>query len=417
MARRPVARFVLVLGLLLVLACTALVVLLPRIVKSRIIAAAAAHGVALTIDDLSIKPGRARLAGVHAAPLIRSDQKGAPNATASAQTVDVDLDGLTPTAMTITGMHVDLDGSATDVAAALAPRDKGAAAASPLEKVTIKGASLKWTHALPTDRVAIDATHVDGEIARKPGRTLGEDFHFATEQLHAFAKPDLPAWTASVDHDAAGTRTKIGLPHAARVAFEVATSGARALDVDTPDVTVTDLGIPAELLGLYGDETSRFEIHLHHQEADPTHAQGTLVASAKNVFLGPATARTSFAIDARYAGDPSTALRVVSGTLRAGPFTGAITGGFALDPAAGFKASLRYSSGVMSCVDAVKAQAANYGDLGKGVAALADMLGLDRAVEGRITLKGEIEVDSRTNQNRFAFHTEGDCKLSYLPSL
>ena len=428
MARRPVARFVLVLGLLLVLACTALVVLLPRIVKSRIVAAAAAHGVALTIDDLSIKPGRARLAGVHAAPLIRSDKKGAPNATASAQTVDVDLDGLTPTAMTITGMHVDLDGSATDVAAALAPRDKSAAAASPLEKVTIKDASLKWTHALPTDRVAIDATHVDGEVARKAGRTLGEDFHFATEQLHAFAKPGLPAWTASVDHDAAGTRAKIGLPSppssggatkrvAARIAFEVASSGARKLDVDTPDVSAPEIGVPAELLGLYGDETSRFEIHLHHEESDPTHAQGTLVASAKNVFLGPATARTSFAIDARYAGDPSTSLRVGSGTLRAGPFTGAITGGFALDPAAGFVASLRYSSGMMSCVDAVKAQAANYGDLGKGVAALADMLGLDRAVEGRISLKGEIEIDSRTNQNRFAFHTEGDCKLSYLPSL
>jgi hypothetical protein len=79
--------------------------------------------------------------------------------------------------------------------------------------------------------------------------------------------------------------------------------------------------------------------------------------------------------------------------------------------------NVRYSSGVMTCVDAVKSQAANYGEVGKGVAALAGMLGLDKEVQGRIMLKGEIELDSRTNARRFAFHTEGDCRLSYLPSL
>ena len=121
MARRPVARFVLVFGVLVAAACAALVVLVPRWVKSRIIATAAAHGVALSIDDLSIKPGHARLTGVRATPLIRSDQKGAPNASATAKTVDVDLDGLTPTAMTVTAMQVDLDGSLDAVRAALTP--------------------------------------------------------------------------------------------------------------------------------------------------------------------------------------------------------------------------------------------------------------------------------------------------------
>ncbi len=414
--KRYLARLVLAFGLLLVALCAALVVLVPRIVKSRIIAAAAAHGVALSIDDLSLAPGRARLAGVRASPLIRKDVKGAPNASASADTVDVDLDGLTPTAMTVTGMKIVLDGSLADVRAALAPRDAGAATASPLQRVTIKDASLQWTHAAPTDRVVLDAVHVQGDVTRKPGRSLGEDWHFETPELRAFGEKGLP-WSASADDDATQMRASLTLPKNARVAIATAKNGARTIDVDTPDVTATDLGIPPEVLGLYGDETSRFEIHLHHHEADADHADGSIVAAAKNVFLGPATNRTSFAVDARYAGDPKTALRIAAGTLRAGPFTGAITGGFALDPAVGFRASLRYASGMMSCLDAVKSQAANYGDLGKGVAALAGLLGLDRAVDGRIVLKGEIEIDSRTNQNRFSFHTEGDCKLSYLPSL
>ncbi|HEY1955425.1 MAG TPA: hypothetical protein VGH28_07425 [Polyangiaceae bacterium] len=417
MARRPVARFVLVFGLLVAAACAALVVLVPRWVKSKIIAAAAAHGVALSIDDLAIRPGRARLTGVRATPLIRADAKGAPNATATAQTVDVDLDGLTPTAMTVTGMHVVLDGSIDALRDALTPRDLGAANASPLQRVTVKDASLVWTHSVPVERIAIDAEHVQGDVARAGGRPLGQDWHFETSELRAFGKKALPAWTASADSDDKGMRATLGLPKAARIAMSSEKSGARTLDVDTPDATIVDLGVPPEMLGLYGDETSRFELHLHHRQSSADQADGTLVAAAKNVFLGASTARTSFAIDARYDGDPKTALRITAGTLRAGPFTGAITGGFAVDPQAGLKASLRYASGVMSCLDAVKAQAASYGDLGKGVAALAGMLGFDRAVEGRISLKGEIEVDTRTNQNRFAFHTEGDCKLSYLPSL
>ena len=176
--KRYLARFVLAFGLLLVVVCGALVVLVPRIVKSRIIAAAAAHGVALSIDDLSIAPGRARLTGVRASPLIRKDAKGAPNASASAATVDVELDGLTPTAMTVTGRKVALDGSLADVRAALAPRDAGAATASPLQRITIEDASLAWTHAAPTDRVVLDAAHVRGDVTRKAGRSLGEDWRF-----------------------------------------------------------------------------------------------------------------------------------------------------------------------------------------------------------------------------------------------
>ena len=427
MARRPVARFVLVFGVLVAAACAALVVLVPRWVKSRIIAAAAAHGVALSIDDLSIKPGHARLTGVRATPLIRGDaiaptgagqaKGGAPNASATAKTVDVDLDGLTPTAMTVTGMQVDLDGSLDSVRAALTPRDAGAASASPLQRVTVKDASLKWTHSVPVERIVIDAVHVEGDVARKGSRQLGQDWHFETPELRAFDKKGLPAWSASADSDETGIRASLGLPHGAHVAVASQNGGGKTLDVDTPEATAPELGVPPEMLALYGDETSRFEIHLHHHQTSADHADGTLVASAKNVFLGASTSRTSFTIDARYDGDPKTSLRLTAGTLRAGPFTGAITGGFAVDPAAGLKASLRYESGMMTCLDAAKAQAASYGDLGKGVAALAGMLGFDRAVEGRIMLKGEIEVDTRTNQNRFAFHTEGDCKLSYLPSL
>src|SRR5450631_4182742 len=113
--KRSLTRIVIVVGLLLATAATLVVVLVPRWVKARIIAAAAAHGVALTITDLSIAPGRARLKGVHAAPLIHSDVKGAPTISATAAIVDVVLDGLTPTTVAVRGATLELDGLASIV--------------------------------------------------------------------------------------------------------------------------------------------------------------------------------------------------------------------------------------------------------------------------------------------------------------
>jgi hypothetical protein len=414
-AKRPVARIVLVIGFLLTIAAAATVVLVPRWIKGKLVATAAAHGVALAIDDLVIRPGRAQMRGVKASPLIRSDAQGAPKASASAAIVDVELDGFTAKSVTVTGMTVNVDGNITDVRAAIAGRDKTGDGVASIEKVTIKDAEIQWRHMLAgNDLVVLDAKHVDGELTKK-------EFHASTKELRVFDKKDLAPWGLEMDVDEQAARFNVAFPGTAKASVELGANGTRQIDIDTPNVGPKDLGMPPEVLGLYGDETSHFEIHLHHKEiiaADASiHAEGTFVGAATNVFLGASTARTSFALDLHYAGDPKTAMKITAGTLKAGPFTGSLEGGFAADPVGGIKVNVHYSSGVMSCIDAVKSQVASYGEVGKGVAALAGMLGLDKEVQGRIMLKGEIELDSRTNARRFAFHTEGDCKLSYLPSL
>ncbi len=417
---KKVARIVLVVGLLLTIVAAVTVVLVPRWVKGRIIATAAAHGVALTIDDFTFGFSRARLKGVKASPLIRNDAKGAPKVTAAAASVDVDLEWFTPTAITVTGMTLDVDGDASDVAAALASRNKGTAAPASITHVTLVDSSLQWKHPVAAPFVAIAAVHVAADVTRKPNRALGEDWHVTVGDLRMFDTSKLnnalAPWSLTADADEIGTRATVTLPAKATVKIDVTEAGARSLDIDTPPFVVKDLGMPPEVLALYGDDTSHLEVHVHHQEKDPDHAQGTVVLTGSDVFVGPSTMRTSFALDAHYSGDPKTSLKLSGATLRAGPFTGALDGTFALDPATGVRASLRYSSGVMACIDAVKAQAANYGDLGKGVATLAGLLGLDRAVQGRVWLKGEIEIDARTSTNRVSFRTDGDCKLSYLPA-
>ena len=409
MAKRPVARIVLVVGFLLTVTAAVTVVLVPRWIKAKLVATAAAHGVALTIDDMSIRPGRAQIKGVKASPLIRSDAKGAPKASASAAVVDVDLDGFTPTTVTVSGMSALVDGDLSDVLDAIAKRNKTGDGVASIEKVTIKDAEVQWRHMLKVDLVVLDAKHVDGEVTKK-------DFRVSSKELRLFDKPDLAPWAVQVDGDEHAAHVKIALPGTAKASLDLG-AGTRQIDIDTPNVGPKDLGMPPEVLGLYGDETSKFEIHLHHKESAPDHAEGTFVGAATNVFLGASTARTAFTLDIHYAGDPKTSMKITAGTLKAGPFTGALEGGFALDPEAGFKASVRYSSGIMTCVDAVRSQVTSYGEVGKGVAALAGMLGLDKEVQGRVMLKGEIEIDTRTNARRFAFRTEGDCRLSYLPSL
>ncbi|HEY2365274.1 MAG TPA: hypothetical protein VGH87_02770, partial [Polyangiaceae bacterium] len=177
MAKRPVARIVLVIGFLLTIAAAATVVLVPRWIKGKLVATAAAHGVALAIDDLVIRPGRAQMRGVKASPLIRSDAQGAPKASASAAIVDVELDGFTAKSVTVTGMTVNVDGNITDVRAAIAGRDKTGDGVASIEKVTIKDAEIQWRHMLAgNDLVVLDAKHVDGELTKK-------EFHASTKEL------------------------------------------------------------------------------------------------------------------------------------------------------------------------------------------------------------------------------------------
>ncbi len=413
-AKRSITRIVLPIGLVLALGAFAFAIYVPRLVKARIIAAAAAHGVALTIGDLAIAPGHARLKNVTATALIRSDATAAPKASATAALVDVTLDWTTPTAVDVTGMHVALEADAGDLRTALASRNAPGGSAATITRVTLHDASLEWKRAVPIDAIVIGADHVNGDVTKKGNRALGEDYHFEANDIRATPKKDLAAWSGSVDASDQGLRIEIARAQVAKIKFAELANGAHEINVDTQNVGVSDLGLPAEALGLHGDETSRFEIHLHHEQKNDQ-AQGTFVASASDVFLGTSTARTSLAVDMRYAGDPKTSMKITAGTLRAGPFTGAIEGGFQLGDA-GFKASLRYTSGVMACVDAVKSQIASSGAVGQGVAALAGMLGLDKVVEGRVSLHGEIEVDTQTSTNRFSFRTQGDCKLSYLPA-
>jgi hypothetical protein len=320
--------------------------------------------------------------------------------------------------VTISNAAFEIDGAATDVADVLTSRDQASSGPTTLTRVTLTDASLTWRHPFATNLVAIHALHTSWNIEQKPGRSLGQDWHLEIPELHVFevaGKTSGSGWSAVVDTDALGTRASVALGKGATMKIALTATGARSLDIDTPSLTVVDAGIPAEALGLYADETSPFELHVHHRQTDKTHAEGTLVASASNVFLGASPARTTLAMDIRYAGDPTTSMLVTAGTLTAGPFSGPLTGSFAAN-ADSFKATIQYQSGALSCRDAIKEQAASYGPAGAGIAALAGMLGLDRVVEGNVRLEGDITIDTATNERRASFRTAGDCKLSYLPA-
>ena len=414
---RRLARIVLVLVVLLVVLIAALAILVPRWVKERIIAAAAAEGIALTIDDVTILPGRAKLEGVRATPLIAPDDKKVARFVVTAPTVAVTIDGLTPTAITVTGAQADIDGHPGDVRALFALPPAHGAQPSSIQTVTLHDATLVWKHPADGNILSLRAAHAEAVITRKEGRALGDDWHVDVRELHAFdgiAKPPPVAWTLVGDHDAAGTRYQLGMGKAATVKLGLG-DATSSLDIDMPSTGIDDLGIPPSLLGIYADETSRFEIHLHHHMTDATHAETQLVATANGVFLGHSPARTNAVLDAKAAGDPASAITITEGTLRAGPFTGKIDGGFSLPPG-GLKAALHYESGLMSCLDAVKAQASSLGALGEGAAALAGILGLDHVVEGTVKLEGRLELDTLTGNNHADFRTAGACKLSYLPS-
>ncbi len=411
-------RVVLAVGAVLILVAIGLVLWLPGFVKRRVIAEAAAHGVVLTIDNAAIGIGRARFFGVTA------KLAAVPQITGHASQVEIGLDWLTPSTIDAKDASIDLDGSAAEVITSFDRWSPSLAASpSPIQRITLAGARIQWKH-LAGERPVLDATGVSCEAKQAAG---GWGVKLTTESLGVtIGSQKLGPW--SLDATASATKADVHLALApgkspAGVALAWAAAQGSTLDVNVPKGTSADVGIPAAVLGMVGDESSTFALELHHTQKGAA-GQGAIAIAADRVYLGHSPAPTSLQLDATYQGAPAK-LVLQTGSLRAGPFTGALKGSVALPGIGGVPgplgmvADLHYTSGLMSCSDAAKAATVQNlgGDVGKGVNALAHMLGMDKVVQGSVQLEATIAFDTRAlPKATVQFRTKGDCALTYLPS-
>ena len=135
------------LALLAVAAIAVVFGVLPIVLRQRCIDAAVGQGVALSIDHVAIGLGDVRLITVGLA------LDGVPQMKATADSMQVTLDGLTPGAIAVSGLAVTLDGPLEEIQKALQAwnaaraRSSTAQAATSAKPLTLALGHVTWTRA------------------------------------------------------------------------------------------------------------------------------------------------------------------------------------------------------------------------------------------------------------------------------
>jgi len=410
-------RQVLFAGFLLVAVALAAAFALPWYVKKRIVEDAQARGVTLQLDQVSLGWGKAQ------ADKVTATFPSVPQVRLEAAQLVVTLDGLSPHEVDLVGLKVDVTGPVADVSKAVeafqgAPRAGGGAGDAGVVRVGVKDGTVHWLGLLGTDT----SLTLEG---------LSGDVKGADVDLDA-AKSNLTVRTMTFGpyrfgfHRAAGIDTITVKAPKEDVRYELVLGpdGKRTTKLTVPRSGAQDLGVPTQALGLVADEKSSIEVHFEHT-VQAGKVTGHLALAADRVYLGHSLSPTSARLDFGYSGaaeGPDAVWTVQDGTLKAGPFSGSVRGTLKPVPL-GVLAHLEYLSGLMSCGDAAKSAASGAlaPALGSEAAAattsaLAQLFGMDKAVEGSVKLEGTVDADTRDlSTAKATFHTTGDCTLSFLP--
>ena len=409
-------RWVLGLGFLLIAAALGVTLALPWYIKKRIVEDAQARGVTVQLDQVAVGWGKAR------ADKVTATFPSMPQIHLQAAQLLVTLDGLSPRELDLVGLTVDVTGPAADVSKAVdtfqsGPGAAGGAGGAGIVRVGIKDATIHWLGLFgPETSITIEGVsgNVRGADVDLDGAKAQLVFHTSTFGPYRFGFKR----AAGID-----TITVKAPKEDVRYELVLGPDGKRTTKLTVPRSGAKDLGIPTEALGLVADEKSSLEVHLEHT-VQAGKVDGHLALVADNVYLGHSLSPTSVQLDFGYAGPaegPDAIWTLHDGTLKAGPFSGNVRGTLAPVPA-GLLAHLEYLSGLMTCGDAVKsaADSALAPALGSAAAAttsaLAQLFGMDKAVQGSVKLEGTLDADTRNlSAAKATFHTTGDCTLSFLP--
>jgi hypothetical protein len=411
--RLPVRRILVGAGIaVLVLggaAVAAAVWLLPWYVRRECIEQAAAHGVALTVDDVSLDSTGFRLVNVHAT------SPALPGASIQAPEVQVETSGWQAQRLTVRRATIELKGRWSDVSAAYgkwrASGTGGAGGTWAPVALVVDESRVVW-QGLFAENARVDASNTHLEI---DWRASGTELHARSD---AFAL-NVPAggmgpWRVDVDRTPTMSRLRIALDPAVPDACTVLVVGdeehTTSIDVTVPRSPPARLGLSPRLVGLEGNGL-QVEASLHYaalgtRRADITGKGGLYGIQAKL----PRPLDVTWDLSA--SGDPTAGLDVKKSHLTAGPLTGAMTGTLkAFDE--GFRADLAWTGGPVPC-SAFETPIGDGSplDFALQLRQLADVTGVAR-VQGSVKGHGTLAFDSRDmGAARVQFAPDVSCQVS-----
>ncbi|MGD0526531.1 MAG: hypothetical protein ABSE49_15390 [Polyangiaceae bacterium] len=396
-ARRKasLARWLVRVGVVLVVlgaaAAAVLVWVLPWYVRRECIEAAAAHGIALTIDDVSLEPGGFQLVGVHATAT------AIPGARAEAPEIDVQTTGLQPDRMTVRRATLTLAGSWSTVEAAFtawraSPKGGQGGSWSPTTLV-VDESRVVWQGPFAENaRVEAANTHLDVTWGA-PTATV----HARSDNVVVVVPAGkLGPWRVDLDRTPDASRVRLALdpavPDACTVLVVGNDAGPTSVDVKIPRSPLARLGVGPELVGLRG-KALQVEATAHYGASGNDRGDVTAKGGLFGIEAGlPAPIDVNW--DGTASGDRRTGLDVKKAHLAVGPMAGAMTGTVkTFDD--GFRVDLAWSATAVPCA-AFEAPAAAGSplDVAFQLRKLAEGVGLAK-VAGEVSARGTLSFDSR----------------------
>jgi hypothetical protein len=330
---------------------------LPAYVRRECVNAAAAHGIALSIDEARSDYGAFRLIGVHATAA------DAPNTRVEAPEVRVETKALRPRLVTVAGADVTLDGPWKNISSVLAKwlarPDEGQTDEWLINALVVDGARVIWKRSFGDD-VQITASDVHLQMAwhdRDP------EVHVRSDRvIVAVPSGTLGPWRIDVDRAPSASRA-VGVPRSGssrmRVAFDPGVPEAStvlvlgneerttAVDVAVPRSPLDRLGIPVQLLGLRG-KALQVEVSAHYGDDGSGRAQATTKGGFYGVEAPGLPRPIDVSWEASASGAPATGLDAKNARLAVGPLAGPVTGMLkAFDD--GFRLDLAWNAGQVPC--------------------------------------------------------------------
>jgi eukaryotic-like serine/threonine-protein kinase len=361
--------------------------MIPFVVKSRLVTDAKRAGITLEIEKVAVSFSGVTLRGV------RARATRMPNVEVTSP--QILSEGWSGKKIAIVGAQIEIRGQASEVgvdAASVQADLRKFLGASP-RRVVLTGGHVAWKDVLG-EGSSLEASDVgiDGVWGAEQGANVNVS-RFEIKTPRASFGP----WGASLERDGERSRLRLlfdpALVDGPNVLFVWTSGSLTRVAVKVPRVAVARLGIPvAALLGDGALDAAEVEIAMEGERTPAARVLGSGKANVYGARLKGVKAPVDVELKGNVSGQPGKPLDLYETKLSLGPFVVDVKG--TLTPAdAGFRLDAAWTAAPIPCEKLAKAEASSWGPIGDALHDIASATGAVR-VHGKAYASGIATFDT-----------------------
>jgi serine/threonine protein kinase len=388
-----------------------IVIALPTIVRGRILAAAQAAGVDLTVSDVSVAFSGVTVRGATA--------KAGSLPGVEVSIAEIHATGLSASDVSLAGVDVKVAGDADALATSALQfynahrRELSPPNGTPSRRVTIAGIHLLWSEPFgPGSR--IDAGDVGLEIV---SRAVG------SEELKGVAgrfevktpKTTFGPWSGTFERSTQSTRVRVAfdppLPDGPNAVYMWGPGTKPHLAIHIPRVPFSQIGVKPQEVGIPADDKSEVDLVVEGGVTPTQRVEGDLKLTLYRAHLLGWKHPVDLKVEASVNGEPGKPLVITHSAVNVGPFAGYLLGTVTPHDHA-LRLDAAWKTLPIPCEQLAKGEAAKFGPFAATLQELGQSTGAIR-VTGNARAAGQVSLDTASLEAAtVTFQTRESCGVS-----